>query len=221
MRLQFGRRFLVLYVLTVLCLGTVAVVVLGEDTGSSAPDPDSAASLSSAATGGPETGPTSGERPPGAPPSDGSSPGPGGIEAAPDDDPYPGLGTPPGASRGPGRLPVVPTVEQPESADGALVASHPRRVLPAAPGTQVLTSSVSPSPGRLQVTFTAHGRDPEDVLAFYRLRLTSLGFRETPGRAAGGAEAAFFAWRTSSVVITADPADDTYAVFAVLSTRRS
>ncbi|WP_166136602.1 ICP22 family protein [Nocardioides ochotonae] len=238
MRVQFGRRFLVLYVLGVLCLGAVVIATLREDPGQDPSDPVSAA-LSAGATdgtggdpdpdapGGPGEGETSG-RPPGSPPSDGADPGPGGIEADPGTgsetgraDPGAGPGKLPGTSPGQRRDPVVRTVDGPGSAEGELVDGHPRRVLPLAPGTRVLTSSVSPAPGRLQVTFTATGGEADQVLAFYRRHLSALGFREVPGRAASGAEAAFFAWQASSVVVTASPEDGSYAVFAVLRTRRT
>ncbi|MQW74802.1 hypothetical protein GHK92_02855 [Nocardioides sp. dk4132] len=237
MKLQFGRRFLVVYVLGVLCLGAIVIATLREDTGQPLPGPV-AASLSAGASrgadagvpgGGPDGDPTGGGaaggsgQPPGAPPSDGSDPGPGGIEAAPGPDlgAGPGSGEPRGSGPGRRRDPVVRGVAAPESADGALVAGHPRRVLPPVPGTRVRTSSVSPSPGRLQVTFSAEGSDADRVLAFYRVHLAGLGFREVSGRAASGTEAAFFAWRASSVVITAVPEDGSYAVFAILRARRA
>jgi len=242
MKVQFGHRFLVLYVLGVLCLGAVVIATLREEPGEETSDPVSAALSTGASIGtsapraGEQDGPEDGEgagRPPGAPPSDGGDPGPGGIEAAPGTGPGTGSQADPGAGPGvgPGRLPetgpgqrrdpVVRGVEEPDSTEGELVDGHPRRVLPLAPGTRVLTSSVSPAPGRLQVAFTATGGEAEQVLAFYRLHLAALGYREVPGRAASGSEAAFFAWRASSVVITAAPQDGSYVVFGVLRTRRT
>jgi len=241
MQVQFGHRFLVVYVLGVLCLGTVVIATLREDTTQDRPGPV-AASLSAGERAGTESGPDSpgtesggpdGSGPdeggsdddgrlPGAPPSGGTDPGPGGIEAAPGSDPpLPGSGEPDGNGPRERRDPVVRGVAAPASADGTLVVGHPRRVLPPAPGTRVLTSSVSPSPGRLQVAFRAEGSDADRVLAFYRVHLAGLGFREVSGQAASGTKSAFFSWRASSVVITANPEDDSYAVFAVLVARRA
>lgn len=193
MRVEFGRRFLLLYVLGVLCVGAVAILTLREDARDTSARPGVAASL---ASGGP---------------------------AGPSGDPLE-RGVPPGevvsSEHQRGRDPEVPPAPGPESATGALVESHPYQVLPLAPGARVLTSSVAPSPGRLQVALTAAGADADRVLAFYRGHLSGLGFRVMPGQAAGGGEAAFFSSQSSSVVITVDPHDDSYAVFAVLRTRR-
>lgn len=194
MRVEFGRRFLLLYVLGVLCVGAVAILGLREDSSDTSARPGVAASLASGRPAVPSGGPL--ER-----------------------------GVPPGevvaSDHERGRDPEVPTTSGPVSAGGALVGSHPHQVLPLVPGTRVLTSSVAPSPGRLQVTLTAAGADADAVLAFYRVHLSGLGFRVVPGQAAGGGEAAFFSSRSSSVVITVDPQGDSYAVFAVLRSRRS
>ena len=94
----------------------------------------------------------------------------------------------------------APLVERPlpaaVSARGRLVGGYPVRVLRPSPGSFVLTSGVSPSSGRLQVSLTATSlADPAKVLLFYSIRLARLGFSSTPASAVGGSVARAFSTR--------------------------
>jgi len=102
---------------------------------------------------------------------------------------------------------------------GRLVDGYPTRVLPQAPHSLVLVSSVSPSGHRLQVSLTARGRvRPMPLERFYRLRLARLGFRAESVPAVAGTTAVGFARGDSHVTLTIRPGRVThYSLFATLS----
>lgn len=106
-------------------------------------------------------------------------------------------------------------------ATGRLVRDYPAALLPAAPRSRVLSSSVSPSGGLVQVALVARGpRRAGALLLFYRQVLEQAGFVERPTTAVGGASAAAFGRDGSRVVVTVDPPvhgkGRSYSVFAIL-----
>jgi hypothetical protein len=106
------------------------------------------------------------------------------------------------------------------AARGRLVPGYPASLLPATPRALVVTSSLSPSPGRVQLALVARrDQSPAAVLRFYRARLTRAGFTEKTVAAAGGATAAAFVRAGNRVVVTVDPGSaQTYSVWATLVT---
>ncbi len=123
--------------------------------------------------------------------------------------------TPAGETGGP------PTDHAAEHAADQVVPGYPARLLPAAPRATVLSSSVSPARGSVQVALVARrAQAPDALLRFYRLRLARAGFAETTVPAVGGARAAAFARGRERVVVTVDPGTDhTYSVYATLHRR--
>jgi hypothetical protein len=109
--------------------------------------------------------------------------------------------------------------EQAVSARGQLVPGYPATFLPAAPRALVLTSSLSPSRGQVQLALVARrDQSPAAVLRFYRARLTRAGFAEKPVVAASGASSTAFVRASNRVVVTVDPGSArTYSVWARLA----
>ena len=94
------------------------------------------------------------------------------------------------------------------------------------PGSDITSSSVSPSDGALQVALTAStSRRPVAVLRWWRIQLTRLGLHEVPTRAVAGSEAAAFTLGRSSATVTVTrpggARETTYSVFATLSDRKT
>lgn len=119
-----------------------------------------------------------------------------------------------------GRTPA-PTYAPPAraaAARGRLVPGYPARVLPRAPRSAVVSSSVAPTAGRVQVALVARrSLGPSSVLLFYRTALARSGFREVSTEAVGGADAAAFRRGADRVVVTVDPRPArTYSVYATL-----
>jgi len=116
------------------------------------------------------------------------------------------------------RAPLL-TEEPDESVARSLVAGYPGLLRPA-PRSRVVTSSLSPSGGRIQVALVARGRtSPDAVLRFYRTRLAGQGFATRPAPAVGGAGVAAFQRHDGSVVVTVEPrhrGSTRYTVFATL-----
>jgi hypothetical protein len=109
------------------------------------------------------------------------------------------------------------------AARGRLVPGYPGALLPAAPRATILTSSLSPSAGRVQLALVAR-RDqaPAAVLRFYRARLARAGFDEEAVAAVGGARAAAFTRDGNRVVVTVDPGRaQTYSVQATFVTGKA
>jgi hypothetical protein len=106
------------------------------------------------------------------------------------------------------------------AARGRLVPGYPASLLPATPRALVVSSSLSPSPGRVQLALVARrDQSPTAVLRFYRARLTRAGFAEKTVAAAGGATSAAFVRAGNRVVVTVDPGSaQTYSVWATLVT---
>lgn len=105
------------------------------------------------------------------------------------------------------------------AARGRLVDGYPARVLPPARGTDIATSSVTASGGRLQVALTGEtSRSTDAVLLFYRLHLTGLGFGEVRRPASGqGMEVSFRRGRDSATLsVRATDAATWYALFSTL-----
>ena len=110
-------------------------------------------------------------------------------------------------------LPVLATSK------GRLATGYPTRVLPLAPHSQVMVSSVSPSGHRLQASLTARGRvRPMHLERFYRLRLAGLGFRAESTPTVAGTTAVAFGRGDNHVTLTIRPGRVThYTLFATLS----
>ncbi|GAA4753963.1 hypothetical protein GCM10023350_44100 [Nocardioides endophyticus] len=109
------------------------------------------------------------------------------------------------------------------AARGRLVPGYPSSLLPAAPRATILTSSLSPSTGQVQLALVAR-RDqaPAGVLRFYRARLARAGFAEQAVAAVGGASAAAFTRGDNRVVVTVDPGRaQTYSVQATFVTGKA
>lgn len=106
------------------------------------------------------------------------------------------------------------------AARGRLVRGYPDRLLPVAPHATILTSSLSPATGQVQLALVARRQQsPAAVLRFYRARLVRAGFEERSVRTVGGASAAAFVREDNRVVITVDPGSaQTYSVQATLVT---
>jgi hypothetical protein len=104
------------------------------------------------------------------------------------------------------------------SARGRLVAGYPARLLPVAPRSEVVSSSVAPTADRAQVALVARrSLGPAAVLRSYRTQLGRAGFREVTVEAVGGADAAAFRRGADRVVVTVDPGPArTYSVYATL-----
>lgn len=120
------------------------------------------------------------------------------------------VGAPPPAWDGAATTPVA--------ARGHLVTGYPVQLLPATPRATILSSSLSPSAGQVQLALVARrGQSPAAVLHFYRARLARVGFEEHAVRSVGGATAAAFTRDDNRVVVTVDPGPaQTYSVQATL-----
>ncbi|CAI9398600.1 hypothetical protein HIDPHFAB_00028 [Nocardioides sp. T2.26MG-1] len=144
----------------------------------------------------------------------------GGVEVQPDipgttPSSLPGIETGSSATAGPDWSPLP---EAAASARGGLVTGYPRDLLPPAPRSSVRTSSVAPSPDRVQVALVAdRGPHPDLVLRFYRERLVRAGFTEDAAPAVGGTSSASFVRDDDVVVVTVGGGPGrTYSVYAVL-----
>ncbi len=104
------------------------------------------------------------------------------------------------------------------SARGRLVADYPARLLPVAPRSAVVTSSVAPTSRSAQVALVARRSiTPTSVLRFYRTALGDAGFREVRVPTVGGADGIAFRRGGNRVVVTIDPGPArTYSVYATL-----
>lgn len=104
------------------------------------------------------------------------------------------------------------------SATDELVGDYPGLLGPA-PHSRVLSSSMSPAGSRVQVALVARtARSLDAVLRYYRTRLAHHGFAERPVSAVGGASAAAFERRDSTVVVTAGAGQaGGYTVYATLT----
>ncbi|WP_141014132.1 hypothetical protein [Nocardioides sambongensis] len=154
-----------------------------------------------------------------------SADGNGGVEVMPEDPAQttaglPGLDNRSSGERG-GDTPLpdrTDFADEPQFSDGKLAEGYPEGLLPIAPGSTVVNSSVSPSEGRVQVALVGQRRRSEDaLLRFYRQKLSSAGFTEGESLSVGSAESAAFERDGSTVVVTLDPgAGRTYSVYATL-----
>jgi len=157
--------------------------------------------------------------------STGSSGGLGGVESLPE---TPGA-TPsglPGVTTKPTTTPLPSwdcLSSEAVAARGRLVPGYPNTLLPAAPRATILTSSLSPSAGQVQLALVARrGQAPAAVLRFYRARLARAGFDEEVVAAVGGANAAAFTRDGNRVVVTVDPGRArTYSVQATFVTGKA
>jgi hypothetical protein len=93
-------------------------------------------------------------------------------------------------------------------------------VLPRAPHSSVLVSSVAPSGNRLQVSLTGRtSLRPARLALFYRSRLARLGLRPESTPTVPGTTALGFGRGDSHVTLTVQPGRVTrYTLFATLST---
>ncbi len=124
----------------------------------------------------------------------------------------------------PGPSSADPLVSRPlppaGQARGRLVAGYPHKSLPPAPGSRIITSSVSVAGSRLQTGLVATATGGEKrLLRFYRSTLVEAGLREVPTTAVGGSSAAAFRSGRNSVTVTVTPGDGrtAYSVFAILA----
>ena len=176
--------------------------------------------------GAPSSGPATRTMPSPTAPSGVHPPGPqasasGGVEVLPET-PGASPSTLPGlASTPPPRS--TPLISKPlpreASVTGAFVSGYPRKILPKAPHSSVVSSSVSPSGSRLQVTLTSESRRLAPMIErYYRVHLTSLGFGESPPSTAGPATTLRFHRASDSVVLTLTKGGGlTYTLFASLT----
>ncbi len=109
----------------------------------------------------------------------------------------------------------------PGLAEDGYVAGYPREALPAAPGSTIELSSVSPQGSRLQVALNADaGGGAPALVRFYRQHLTELGFEEIEVQQAGGGSAPVtygFTRSSESATLTVQTGDRvTYSLFAIL-----
>ncbi|MFZ3454197.1 hypothetical protein [Arthrobacter sp. 7Tela_A1] len=114
-------------------------------------------------------------------------------------------------------LPLPPA----DAAEGRLVGGFPEQLVPPAPATEVVSSSVAASGNTLQAGLRATGAAvPRDVLAFYSEHFRNLGFQPGAEETVGGTTSAVWSYGTSSVTLSIGPeAGGTamdYSIFAVL-----
>ncbi|TIC83221.1 hypothetical protein E8D34_16055 [Nocardioides sp. GY 10113] len=150
---------------------------------------------------------------------DGTATGNAGIEPAPSAEPTGKPGEVVAEQERNAPEPVLARVPADGASYGRLVGSFPHQILPRVPGTQVISSSLSSEGTRVQVSLVATGAGANKVLAFYREHLGRYRFHEVPSASVPGAESAGFAWKESSVVVTAGPEAEHYTVFATLTAR--
>lgn len=134
------------------------------------------------------------------------------------------------ASASPSGLPGLtkvrtgPLVKKPPSRAvrrGGLVPGYPARV-GVVPHSRITSSSVSPSPGRLQVALDARVRaGADDVLRWYAVRLSRSGFVSKVAPATGGAQAATYGRGKDSLVVTVTPAGHGVVGYTVFGTLRT
>ena len=110
----------------------------------------------------------------------------------------------------------------PASAAGHLVRGYPVRVLPGAPGSRILASSVAPSGNRLQVSLTARtGLRSLRLQEFYTRHLVALGLQVGSTPTVGGSTGLVFSRGDNHVTLTVIPGIVTrYTLFATLSVAR-
>lgn len=148
--------------------------------------------------------------------------------------------TPPAASKryttevipaGPATAPALPpstalphpiTAPLPASASavGKLVAGYPTAVLPQAPASTILTSSVAAQGDHLQVTLSATStQGVTDILAFYRSALAKYGMYDTAAPALSGSTSLLFTRGADSVTLTASTGKSgtTYTLYAAFT----
>jgi len=103
------------------------------------------------------------------------------------------------------------------AASGRLVKGYPKALRPVS-GTTVVTSSVSPSGKRLQISLEGTTKASADaVLTAYRTRLVARGFRERPAPAVGGSTAVAFTRGPNKITLTTTPGSRTsYIVYGTL-----
>jgi hypothetical protein len=119
----------------------------------------------------------------------------------------------PGSSPGglPGLSPApdphIPLVSMPlprgATAHGRMVRGYPDRIVPAAPRSRIMVTSVASSGTHLQASLTADARLSTSRLElFYRVRLGRLGLREVSTPASPGTIALAFARGDNHVILT-------------------
>ena len=160
---------------------------------------------------------------------------PNSLPPAPAPDPGRPLEVPPGAA-GPagGPLPASRELPKPDtllslplppadSAQGRLVHNFPGTLVPPAPASTIISSSVASSGNTLQAGLNGTG-EAAAVLAFYADHFGALGFHAGSIEAAGGTTTASWSYGNSSVTVStgaaASGAGPGYFVFAVLRASR-
>ncbi|MER1995496.1 MAG: hypothetical protein ABTA24_03230, partial [Arthrobacter sp.] len=139
------------------------------------------------------------------------------LPPAPAPDPDRPLEVPPGAAGQPaGSLPASRGLPEPrtllslplpeaDAAEARLVEAFPQDLVPPAPGSRVLSSSIASSGNTLQAGLRA-AADPAAVLEFYDGHFAALGFQPGARETAGGVTTAVFSYGNSSVTVTAGEA---------------
>ncbi len=119
--------------------------------------------------------------------------------------------------------PVTAPLPKSSSASGKLASGYPEKVLPAAPESDVDSSSVSSQGSHLQVTLAAtSAKKVDDLLVFYRAALAKYGMYDKAAPAVGGSTAVTFSRDGDSVTLTATPADDggtSYTLFGAFTAK--
>lgn len=130
----------------------------------------------------------------------------------------------PGLHHGPSHTtPLIGTpLPGPANAVGHLVSGYPSRVLPGAPGSRILASSVAPSGNRLQVSLSARtGMRSLRLQEFYSRHLIGLGLQVGSTPTVGGSTGLAFSRGDNHVTLTIIPGIVTrYTIFATFSAAR-
>lgn len=117
------------------------------------------------------------------------------------------------------------TLPRTASRRGAIVAGFPLTIVPLATGSSVRSSGLSATATTLQVSIQAvSSAAPDVVLAFYRAKLSAIGFDETAVPAVGGSTAAGFEHNADNLVVTTTKSRSggtRYSVFGTLHTGSS
>lgn len=136
----------------------------------------------------------------------------------------PGLENPKKPTRA-GRALIGQTMPKTASRRGAVVAGFPVGIVPVANGSSVQSTGLSSTATTLQVSIQAvSAKSPNAVLAFYRAKLSAIGFKEMSTPSVGGSTAAAFKHNADNLVVTAAKAstgDTEYSVFGTLHSTNS
>ena len=139
----------------------------------------------------------------------------------------PGLGEPPSGNEAEltprseaTAPPAVESVPPPASRLGGRVGGFPD-IIPLAPGSVIVSSSVNSDGGRVQATLDAEASaSPEEVLASYRAQFADIAFHPAAAPSVGGSTALTFSRGADTVVVTvaaSSTGGTRYSVFGVFA----